>query len=239
LGKLLVAVTQPNNLLKMTNLKASQLSLEEVERNLKYVQTFDEISFDDLLSLEPLTEYEQQELERIRTDFRPYLKLRKGSEGQVKALTTYPLLRLAGFYSYPILIKIEEGIDRIVIEDEDNTITGRFDILTVNKSIPTENNIPFWLLVIESKEVGVEVRQGLPQLLTYAYKSLERQSFVWGMATNGLQHLFVYMRQGNPPTYQLMPELHLLESQRSIELVRVLKAVCKLQNFQAPLQAAS
>ena len=148
-------------------------------------------------------------------------------------------MRLAGFYSYPILIKIEEGIDRIVIEDEDNTITGRFDIVAVNKSIPTENNIPFWLLVIESKEVGVEVRQGLPQLLTYAYKSLERQSFVWGMATNGLQHLFVYIRGGNPPTYQLMPELHLLESQRSIELVRVLKAVCKLQNFQAPLQAAS
>lgn len=223
----------------MTNLKASQLSLEEVERNLKYVQAFDEISFDDLLSLEPLTEYEKQELEKIRADFLPYWKLRKGSEGQVKALTTYPLLRLTGFYSYPIQLYIEEGIDRIIIEDEDNTITGRFDILTVNKSIPTENNIPFWLLVIESKELGVEVTRGLAQLLTYAYNSLERQSFVWGMATNGLQHLFVYIRRGNPPTYQLMPELHLLESQRSVELIRVLKAVCKLQNFQAPLQAAS
>ena len=223
----------------MTNLKASQLSMEDVERNLKYVETFDEISFDDLWSLEPVTEHEKQELERIRTDFRPYLKLRKGSEGQVKALTTYPLLRLAGFYSYPILIKIEEGIDRIVIEDEDNTITGRFDILTVNNSIPTQNNIPFWLLVIESKEVGVEVYQGLPQLLTYAYNSLERQSFIWGMATNGLQYLFVYIRRGNPPTYQLMSPFYLLDSQGAMKLVRVLKAVCKLQNFQAPLQAAS
>ncbi|MDB9415477.1 restriction endonuclease subunit R, partial [Microcystis aeruginosa CS-556/03] len=62
--------------------------------------------------------------------------------------------------------------------DEDKTISGRFDIVTVNNSIATVNDIPFWILVIEAKESGIEVRQGLPQLLTYAYNSLERQPSV-------------------------------------------------------------
>lgn len=148
----------------------------------------------------------------------------------MKALTTFPLLRLAGFYRYPIQIKVEEGIDNIVIQNEDRVITGRFDIVTVNKAELTISDVPFWILVIEAKESAVEVRQALPQLLTYAYKSLERQPSVWGLATNGLQYLFLDIRQGNPPTYQLMPELHLMYTERTIQLVQVLKAICKLQN---------
>ncbi len=69
-------------------------------------------------------------------------------EGQVKVLTLFPLLRLAGFYRYPIKIRVEEGIDNIILVDEDKTISGRFDIVTVNNSIATVNDIPFWILVI-------------------------------------------------------------------------------------------
>jgi hypothetical protein len=71
---------------------------------------------------------------------------------------------------------------------------------------------------------------GLPQLLTYAHKSLEHQAAVWGLTTNGTHYQFAYIHQGNPPTYQLMPELHLMESERSIQLLQVLKALCKLEN---------
>lgn len=138
-------------------------------------------------------------------------------------------MRLAGFYHYPIQISLEEGIADISIIDEDTDITGRLDVLAVNRATPTTTAVPFWVVVIEAKNSSVEVRQGLPQLLTYAYKSLERQSAVWGLATNGLQHLFVHISSGNPPTYQLMPELHLMESERSIQLLQVLKAICKLQ----------
>lgn len=218
----------------MPTLRASNLTIEEVSHLLKFEEQIEDISISDFLSLESLTEFEKQELIQIRNDFRPYLK-GKASEGQVKALTTFPLLRLAGFYRYPIKINVEEGIDNIIIEDEEDEnkiIRGRLDILAINNAAPIINNLVFWILIIEAKESAVEVRQGLPQLLTYAYKSLEQQSSVWGLATNGLQYLFVNIKQGNPPTYQLMPPLDLMYPQSSIQLLQVLKAICKLQNIQ-------
>ncbi len=213
----------------MTAIQASQLTLDDVYRLLKLVEKVEDVSFNDFFSLELVIEPEKSELWRIREDFRPYIRGKKASEGQVKAISLFPLLRLAGFYRYPLQIKIEEGIDSIVIEDEAKVITGRFDLVIVNKSMPTERDVPFWILVIEAKESGVEVRQGLPQLLTYAYTSLEKQPFVWGLATNGLQYLFVYLERGNPPTYQLLPELNFMYSEPAIQLLQVLKAICQLQ----------
>ncbi|HAX76158.1 MAG TPA: restriction endonuclease subunit R [Cyanobacteria bacterium UBA11372] len=213
----------------MTTLNAKNITLGEVNRLLGFQAQYDG-SFTPLLSLEPLTELEQQELTQIRNDFRYYLFASKVSEGLVKALTTFPLLRLAGFYRYPIEIALEENIADIRIEDEDTLITGRFDIIAVNKAVKTSANTPFWLLVIESKNSSVNAFTGLGQLLTYAYKSLENQESVWGLTTNGMDYLFAYIQQGNPPTYQLMPELHLMESERSIGLLQVLKAICKLQS---------
>ena len=216
----------------MPTLRASNLTLDDVSHLLKFTEQIEDISFSNLLSLESLTEVEKQEIIQIRTDFRPYLK-GKTSEGQVKALTIFPLLRLAGFYRYPIKINVEEGIDNIIIEDEEDEnkiIRGRLDILAINSAVPITTNGVFWILIIEAKESAVEVRQGLPQLLTYAYKSLEQQSSVWGLATNGLQYLFVNIQQGDSPTYQLMPLLDLMSPDSSIQLLQVLKAICQLQN---------
>jgi hypothetical protein len=183
-----------------------------------------------LLNLEPLTEFEVQELAQIRDDFDNYLSDSKVLEGMVKALTTLPLMRLAGFYRSPIKIALEENIARINIVDEDTDITGRFDILAVNKTIPTTSNIPFWVLVIESKNSAIDPVAGLPQLLTYAYDSLERQTSVWGLTTNGARYQFVYIQRGNPPIDQLMPFLNLMDFEPGIQILQVLKAICKLQN---------
>ncbi|NJP10682.1 MAG: hypothetical protein HC866_15405 [Leptolyngbyaceae cyanobacterium RU_5_1] len=72
----------------MVTLKASKLTSNDVQHLRKFTEQMDEIGFTELLSLEPLTESERQELAQIRRDFRAYLKLEKESEGQVKALTT-------------------------------------------------------------------------------------------------------------------------------------------------------
>jgi hypothetical protein len=88
---------------------------------------------------------------------------------------------------------------------------------------------PFWVLVIESKNSSIDLSAGLPQLLTYAFKSLAYQESVWGLVTNGLRYQFVYLRQATPPTYQLMPDLNLFETERAIQLLQVLKAICKLE----------
>lgn len=207
----------------MTTLNAESLNLGDVHRLLGLQMQLNG-SFTPLLAIEPLTEFEQQELLQIQNDFANYLTAAKVSEGLVKALTTFPLMRLAGFYRFPIEIQLEEGIEKITIEDEDVVITGRFDILAINQTV-LEDSKPFWLLVIESKNSSIDLSAGLPQLLTYAFKSLAYQESVWGLVTNGLRYQFVYLRQ---TTYQLMPDLNLLDTERAIQLLQVMKAICKL-----------
>ena len=211
----------------MTTLIPKKLTLKQVHELLHFEEHFDG-SFTPWLSLEPLTEFEQQELVQIRNDFRSYLIEGKVLEGQIKLLVIAPLLRLAGFYRSPIKISLEQDIDDIVIEDEDTEIKGRFDILAVNKEQPTAIDVAFWVLVIESKNSSIDLSAGLPQLLTYAVKSLAYQESVLGLVTNGLRYQFVYLRQATPPTYQLMPDLNLFETERAIQLLQVLKAICKL-----------
>ncbi|MEH2172418.1 restriction endonuclease subunit R [Nostoc sp.] len=209
--------------------EASSLSLNDVHRFLK-LEKLSNGSFTNFLRLEPLSEFEQQDLLRIRNDFDRYLSAGKISEGLVKFITIAPLMRLAGFYDVPIRLTMEDSI-AIAVEDEDRRITGRMDILAINNP---QSNIapPFWVVVIETKNSAIEVGEGLPQLLTYAFKSLEQQPSVWGLVTNGLRYQFVYLRHEQQPTYQLMPLLNLNESPGAIELLQVFKAICKLPNFQ-------
>ncbi|MFK0735464.1 MAG: restriction endonuclease subunit R [Gloeotrichia echinulata GP01] len=211
----------------MTILNARNLSLQDLQRLFGFQEQYSD-SFTQYLSLEPLTETEQEEVAEIRNDFRRYLSTGKVSEGQVKFLVLAPLLRLAGFYRYPIEIILEEDIADIEIEDEDTTVKGRMDILAVTKAKINKNNVYFWVLLIESRNSQIDVLTGLPQLLTYAHKSLEHQQSVWGLTTNGRSYQFVYMQQGNTPIYQLMPELNLMESLRAVELLQILKAICQL-----------
>ncbi|MCC5646942.1 restriction endonuclease subunit R [Nostoc sp. CHAB 5824] len=211
----------------MTILNARNLSLEEVQRLFGFQEQYSE-SFSNYLSLEPLLEVEQQELLQIRNDFRRYLTAGKVSEGQVKFLAVAPLLRLAGFYRYPIEILLEENIADIEVEDEDIRIKGRFDILAISKAKHTKPQTYFWVLLIESKNSQIDISTGLPQLLTYAYKNLDNQKSVWGLTTNGRSYQFVYLEQGNLPIYYLLPELNLMEKERSSQLLQVLKAICQL-----------
>ncbi len=171
--------------------EASNLSLNDVHRLLK-LQKQPIGSITDCLTLQPLTEFEQQDLLRVRNDFERYLAAGKVSEGLVKFLTLAPLMRLAGFYDVLIRLTMEDVI-AISIEDEDTNIKGHMDILAINNA-QAITMPPFWVLVIETKNSLADVLQGLPQLLTYAYKSLEQQESVWGLITNGLRYQYVYLR---------------------------------------------
>ncbi|GAA6622539.1 restriction endonuclease subunit R [Scytonema sp. NUACC26] len=211
----------------MTLLQAKNLTIGDVHRFFGFQRQYNN-SFDSLLSLEPLTEFEQQEILQIRTDFDNYLIESKVLEGLVKALTIFPLMKLAGFYRSPIKISLEENIADLVIEDEDTRITGRIDILAVNKIKLAKNKPYFWVLAIETKNSDIDALAGLPQLLAYVYEKLEEQTPVWGLTTNGRSYQFVYIQQGNPPVYQLMPILNLMESEDAIQLLQVFKVICQL-----------
>jgi hypothetical protein len=218
----------------MTTLDARNLTLEDVYRLLKLERRLNN-SFTSLLPLESLTEFEQKELEKIRNNFDSYYSWGKIYEGQVKFLILAPLMWLAGFYQATIKITLEENVADVFIEDEDTIIEGRMDVLAVNKSEARTTTTPFWILVIEAKNSSAEALEGLPQLLTYAYRSLEYQETVWGLTTNGLSYWFVYLQRGNPPNYQLLPQLNLIDFERTIQLLQVLKAICNLQNAASPV----
>lgn len=205
---------------------AGNLQLEHVQGILKFVETLNN-SFSSLLSIENITESEQQKLEEIRNLFRNYYASGKISEGLIKFLFIAPLMNLAGFYIPTIKITLEEKIADIFIEDEDTLIKGRMDILAVNKQQGRNETTPFWILVIETKNSSVNVSEGLPQLLTYAYKGIEQQSSVWGLTTNGMDYQFVYIQQGSLPIYQLLPKLDITRPESSVELLQVMKAIRK------------
>ncbi|AFY74146.1 hypothetical protein Syn7502_02132 [Synechococcus sp. PCC 7502] len=216
----------------MPTINASTLTLDRVYDYLKF-QKISYGSFSSLLTLEPISDFERSELEQIQIDFENYLADGKVLEGMVKALTVMLLLRLAGFYRSPIKMRIEQEIDRINVEDEDISITGRLDLICINKEKPSTKDIPFWILVIETKNSAIESLEGLPQLLTYTYQSLEVQEAVWGLTTNGTRYDFVYVQKAsqkpNSPTYQPLPSLHLIEPESAEKLLQVLKAICKAQ----------
>ena len=222
------------------NLEASQLSLNDVRRLLKLERQI-RGSFTDFFSLEPLTDFEQQELLLISNDFWRYLEVGKVSEELVKFLSLSPLMRLTGFFKVPVVLTMEDSIP-IEVEDGDTLIKGRLDILAVNQPDAELAATQFWILVAEAKNSAlakpskrIDPWAGLPQLLTYAYKSLQHQSSVWGLTTNGRNYQFVYLTRGNPCTYQILPELSLTDRDRSLLLAQVLKAICKLQNVQLQL----
>ena len=181
-----------------------------------------------MLPLESLTEFEQQELWKIRDLFRSYYAAGKIAEGQIKFLFIAPLMNLAGFYQANIQITLEENIAEIAIEDENTNIKGRMDILAVNKSGGETRNKLFWLLLIESKNSSVNAWEGLPQLISYAYRSLENQTSVWGLTTNGMDYQFIYIQQGSPPIYQILPKLDITRQESAIELLQILKSICRL-----------
>ena len=215
------------------NLEASQLSLNDVRRLLKLEEREGD-AFTDFFSLEPLSELEQQEILKIRTDFRRYLSAGKVSAKLVKFLVLSPLMRLAGFFDIPIVLTMEDSI-AIEVEDGDTLIKGRLDILAVNQPDAELAAAQFWILVVEAKNSAIAPLTGLPQLLTYTYKSLQQQSSVWGLTTNGESYRFVRVTRGNPCTYQILPELNLIDPERSLLLAQVLKAICKLQYVQLQL----
>lgn len=208
----------------MVTLRAREITLEEVRKLLGFQPLF-RGRFQDFLSLVPLTELEQQELDKIADELMRYLAVGNISEGQARQIAINPLLRLAGYHQAPIELQVEEDIQQIYIEDKDTHIRGRFDIIAVNRTIETSSKTFLWVLIVESKNIAASEFAGIGQMLTYAYTSLEKQPAVWGLVTNGATYQFFYVAKGERLTYQYMPTLSLLESDRALQLLTVLKAI--------------
>jgi hypothetical protein len=211
----------------MVTLKVRKLTLDDVQRLLGFSPIY-EGNFETYLTLPSLDTSDLQALAQIRDRFLRYLTLGKISEGQARELSVAPLLQLAGYHNAPIYLRIEEDIDRIYVESEDTHITGRFDIVVVNREEASQS-IPLWILVIESKNIEASEYVGTAQMLAYAHTSFAHQKQVWGLVTNGSTYQFFYLRNGETPTYQYMPVLTLRERDRSTQLLQVLTSIREWQ----------
>jgi hypothetical protein len=207
----------------MVLLNARKLDIQEARRMLNFEPRFGG-SFQQYLQLAAVAADEQQELTKIVEDFRTYYLAGKVSEGQVRCISVAPLLRLAGYHGSNIELKIEEDIARICVTDEDTYITGRFDIVAVHRHLYRED-IPLWILIIESKNSEASESTGIAQMLAYAHKSLETQDFVWSLVTNGDVYQFFYLQKGDPSIYEYMPSLNMREDNLVLQILQVLKAI--------------
>jgi hypothetical protein len=222
----------------MTLIPASSLTLQDVHQYFGLQRGYID-DFSDVLTLEPLTAHEQQDLSQTREDWDDHLATGLVSEGQVKLLSIGPLLRLARFDHRPLQIRVEEGITRIEVADGTQAITGRLDILAIRPQATMPDAVPFWVLVIESKGSAISPAAGLPQLLTYAYSRLPQQKNVWGLVSNGEYYRFVQMQNGTPPHYWLLPSLTLSDRASAKKIVQVLNAIRNSQFNPAPLLSAA
>ncbi len=200
-----------------------QLKLQDVHALLGYEPKLDG-TFQDYLSLLDLDGDDRSSLEEIRETFFRYLNRAKISEGQAREISVSPLLRLAGYHRSPIYLEIEEEVDRIFIEDQNTHIVGRLDIVAVRQDM-NSMVCPLWILVVESKNTEASETVGVAQMLSYAYSSLDAQTSVWGLVTNGLNYRFFYIQKADRLTYQYMPSLNLLDTDSSQRLLQVLKAI--------------
>ncbi len=208
----------------MVTLQARNLTLDEVHQLLNLQPSLQRVRYGEVLALPELTDWEMADVEQIRIDFQAYWQAGKVLEGQMQMLVLAPLLRLAGFYRSPIQLSLEQAIAEISIVDEDTTITGRLDLLAARRATTT----PLWILVVESKNSQVDALNGLPQLLTYISRALSHQRSVWGLVTNGISYYFTRLMTNelrSQQTYQLLPELNLLDIDRALILLQVLKAI--------------
>lgn len=149
-------------------------------------------------------------------------------EGQVRLLAIVPLLRLSGFFDMPIQMQVEESIERITVQDGEHQIAGRMDLVAFNLARMNVNQLAFCVLIIEFKESQIDALAGLPQLLTSVHSALEQQSLVRGLTTNGVSYRFMEIRADAPLQYRLMPELNLIDLDRTVQILQVLKAICRV-----------
>jgi hypothetical protein len=206
------------------NLEASHLSLKDVHRIFKFKRHLHS-SFNALPTVEHISRGEQQDLEEIMLNFYEQYADNHISKGLIKLLVISPLMWMAGFYHPSINILLQENISAINIKDETTIIQGQIDILAISKVKGQTSINPLWILLIESRNSSVNATDGLPQLLTYAYKSLEHQASVWGLTTNGMDYQFVYLQQGTQPTYHLFPKLDITRPEHAIRILKTLKAI--------------
>jgi len=170
--------------------------------------------------LPDLTESEKFLLERVKPEYLNILKYSSMLETSVKMVVLSPLLEMAGFYLPPFYIETEPSIELELVDGE-VIIKGRIDVLVLDKT--------FWILVIESKRVGVSLEEGEAQMLKYLLSNPDKQVPSYGLLTNGTNFQFMKLTQVDTPQYAFSRLFNLRNPGNDLYgVLRVLKRLAQI-----------
>lgn len=171
---------------------ANTATLRDLKQALGLQQSLDSAFFWEWQQdMPPLSEAEQQLLNRVKANFMALMEDPPMLENSVKMVVLSPLLDLAGFYRKPFRIETETSID-LELEDDGIVIRGRIDVLVLKEQ--------FWLLVIESKRSDFAVTRAIPQALAYMLSNPKLIDPTFGLITNGNE--FLFLKATRQPTAQ-------------------------------------
>ena len=139
-----------------------------------------------------LTTTEQERLDQVKAHFLHLSQAFPLMEDAIKMVIVSPLLDLAGFYDDPFHFRTEASMEVSALDGE-TLVQGQIDALV------TLNDL--WIVVIESKTMGIGLAVGIPQALGYmlAHPATERPSY--GLVTNGSEFVFLKLQHRPTPQY--------------------------------------
>lgn len=198
---------------------AEKLKIIDVERKFALTQTNDRDFFTEWFeNLPELTEAEKALLDRTKSNYLSLIKRRENSENMVKISVIGPLLVWTNFYQLPFDIVDEKTVE-LAVENEDEVVRGPVDIMVARDN--------FWLLVIESKNAGLSLLNGIPQALFYMVSNPTVEKNTFGLVTNGDDFQFIKLSQQDSPRYAFSDRFS-ISNQQENELYRVLKVLKKI-----------
>ncbi|MGB3291519.1 MAG: restriction endonuclease subunit R [Phormidesmis sp.] len=195
-------------------LQASQLTLYDVEAKFGLQPETNPDFFPEWQTAPiALSDYQRQVLDQAQASCR-YLMKYLVQEALIKLVIVSPLLSVAGFYQKPFCTVAEQPT-KVAVEDEDEIIRGRIDVLVVNEQL--------WVAVIEAKGSHFSWSVGLPQTLTYMTSGRQRQER-FGLITNGSNFMFVKLQETG--RYRFSKEFSLYNPGNDLyAVVSVLKSI--------------
>jgi predicted type IV restriction endonuclease len=179
----------------------SSLSLSDLRETFALTRDRADPFFEQwLAAAEPLSDFEQQALARLKCNYENISETNPLEE-VVKLVVVAPLLDLAGFYQSPFSIRAEAST-KLSATDSGQTFTGSIDVLVVKQRL--------WVLVIESKQSRFDVTAGIPQALSYMLSpgavqasdvQVSERGDRFGLVTNGRETVFLKLTLQPSLTY--------------------------------------
>jgi len=164
-----------------------------------------------------LTATEQERLDQVKAHFLHLSQAFPLMEDAIKMVIVSPLLDLAGFYDDPFHFRTEASTEVSALDGE-TLVRGQIDVLV------TLNDL--WIVVIESKNMGIGLAAGIPQALGYmlAHPEAERPSY--GLVTNGSEFVFLKLQHRPTPQYTTSRVFSMLSPVNELyDVLKILKTL--------------